>query len=87
MAEMTLTIQNEVGLHARPAAMFVQTANHFEADIQICCNERTANAKSILDVLTLGAAQGAVIEIKAEGNDANEALFALQNLVENNFKE
>jgi phosphotransferase system HPr (HPr) family protein len=86
MPEITLTVHNKVGLHARPAALFVQTAKPFESDIKVAHKEREANAKSILGVLTLGAEQGAVITIRAEGPDAAQALAALQTLVEDNFE-
>jgi phosphotransferase system HPr (HPr) family protein len=87
MPEITLTIEHEVGLHARPASMFVQTAAKFSSDIEVTHGETTANAKSILAVLTLGAHQGSEITIKAEGDDAEEALDALEALVEDNFGE
>jgi phosphotransferase system HPr (HPr) family protein len=87
MPETTLTIHHEVGLHARPAALFVQAANQFNCDIKITHGEREANAKSILGVLTLGAEQGAVITIRAEGEDADQALAELKALVEDNFGE
>jgi phosphotransferase system HPr (HPr) family protein len=87
MPETTLTIHHEMGLHARPAALFVQAANQFNCDIKITHGEREANAKSILGVLTLGAEQGAVITIRAEGEDADQALAELKALVEDNFGE
>jgi len=87
MPEITLTVRHEVGLHARPAAMFVQTARRFESDVRVTHDEREANGKSILNVLTLGANQGAVITIRAEGEDAEQALAALEALVEDNFGE
>ena len=87
MPETTLTVRHKVGLHARPAALFVQTAKKFNSDIRVSHDEREANAKSILTVLTLGAEQGAVITIRAEGEDADEALVALTALVEDNFGE
>ena len=65
----------------------MQTASKFASDISVTCEERTANAKSILTVLTLGAHQGAEITIKAEGEDAQEALDTLVALVEDNFGE
>ena len=70
MPEITLTVNHEVGLHARPASMFVQTAAKFTSDIEVTHGETTANAKSILAVLTLGAHKDAEIVIKAEGEDA-----------------
>ena len=76
-----------MGLHARPAALFVQTAKRFNCDVKVTHGEREANAKSILGVLTLGANQGAVITIRAEGDDAEQSLAALEALVESNFGE
>ncbi|RLC85418.1 MAG: HPr family phosphocarrier protein [Chloroflexi bacterium] len=87
MPEITLTVHHKVGLHARPAALFVQTAKQFKCDIKVRHDEREANAKSILGVLTLGANQGAVITIRAEGDDADQALAALEALIESNFGE
>jgi phosphocarrier protein HPr len=87
MLEITLTIQHKVGLHARPAAQFVQTAKKFKSDIRVMHSEREANAKSILNVLTLGAGQGAVITVRAEGEDADQALEALESLVADDFGE
>lgn len=85
MVETTLLVQHPEGLHARPAALLVGIAKQFKSDIQVTYQERRANAKSVLSVLTLGAGQNAVITIAAEGDDAAEALAALQTLVENNF--
>ncbi len=87
MPEITLTIRHQVGLHARPAASFVQTAKQFESSIIVTHGEREANGKSILKVLTLGAEQGATITIRAEGKDADQALAALERLIESNFGE
>ncbi len=87
MPEITLTITHEVGLHARPASMFVQTAAKFSSEIEVSHGEKTVNAKSILAVLTLGAHKGAEITVKAEGEDAAGALKALEELVLNNFGE
>lgn len=87
MPETTVTVRHKVGLHARPASLFVQTAKKFQSDIRVKHGEREANAKSILTVLTLGANQGAVLTLRAEGADAEEALAALTALVEDNFGE
>ena len=87
MPEITLTINHEVGLHARPASMFVQTAAKYTAVIEVTFGETTVNAKSILAILTLGAQKGAEIVISAEGDDAPEALNSLEELVLNNFGE
>lgn len=89
MAEIILTIKNKVGLHARPASLFVQAANKFKSDIRITNigSNVTANAKSILNVLTLGANQGCEIRMNAEGEDADQALAALKELFDSNFGE
>lgn len=87
MSEIKLTINHKVGLHARPASIFVQTAVKFSSDIEVTHGETTANAKSILSILTLGAHQGAELVISAEGADADDALKALEELVADNFGE
>jgi phosphocarrier protein len=87
MPESTLTVRNKVGLHARPAALFVQAAQKFKCDIKVTHDEREGNAKSILSVLSLGIDQNAVITIHAEGENADQALEALEVLIENNFGE
>jgi phosphotransferase system HPr (HPr) family protein len=66
-----------VGLHARPAALFVQQAAGFSSTIRLTCGERTADGKSILGVLQLGASAGSTLEIRAEGDDAEAAAKAL----------
>ena len=87
MPDITLTINHDVGLHARPASLFVQTAAKFTSDIEVTHGEATVNAKSILAILTLGAHKGAEIKISADGEDAAEALSSLEDLVMNNFGE
>ena len=79
-------VQNETGLHARPAARLSQAAQSFEADISIAMNGRTVDAKSILDILTLAAGHGANLELKATGADASEALEHLASLFKNRFQ-
>ncbi|NMC54239.1 MAG: HPr family phosphocarrier protein [Chloroflexi bacterium] len=87
MPEIILTINNKVGLHARPASIFVREASKFKSTIKVRNGAREANAKSILNVLTLGADMGSVITISAEGEDADQALQALQALHASNFGE
>jgi len=87
MPEIMVTVEHEVGLHARPASLFVKKAMAYKSDITVNCNGRSANAKSILSVLTLGAHKGSEIEIVAEGEDAEEALAGLKALVDDNFGE
>ncbi|HEV2237590.1 MAG TPA: HPr family phosphocarrier protein [Ktedonobacterales bacterium] len=87
VVETTLTLTNRVGLHARPASLWVQTAARFRAQITTTCKGRTANARRILEVLQLGAGAGAVLTVRAEGDDAEEAVAALAALVESRFGE
>lgn len=85
--EKTLLLMNKVGLHARPASMFVQTAMRFRSTIDLTCNGRQVDAKRILQVLQLGAGHGAELQVRATGEDANEALAALDELVRTRFGE
>ena len=87
MPEVNITVQHPSGLHARPASVFVKTASQYKSDIRVVFGEKDVNAKSILSVLTLGANQGANITIKAEGEDSDQALKALTELIESNFGE
>ena len=87
MPEVKLELKNKVGLHARPAALFVQTASKFKSTITVKVGAATANAKSILNILTLGAGSGSVITVVAEGEDADQALIALKELNARNFGE
>ncbi len=87
VAETSIVITNKVGLHARPARLLVQTAALFQSQIQVQCREKTANAKSILGVLKLGAALGDTILLHAEGEDAEKAIETLTELVKQKFNE
>jgi phosphotransferase system HPr (HPr) family protein len=87
MVESKLEIKNKVGLHARPAALFAQTANKFKSTITVIKGEKSVNAKSILNVLTLGADKGSVLIIRADGEDADQAIAAINELHANNFGE
>lgn len=82
MPEITVTVTHEEGLHARPAAHFVQTARRFRSRVRVLYNGREADAKSLLSLLALGVEQGAVITLRAEGEDAGEALAALEASLE-----
>ena len=82
MMERTVTIGSKSGLHARPAAIFVQNAKGFGCQITLSKNEKTVNAKSILSVLALGAEQGDQVVLKAEGDDAATAVDSLTALLE-----
>ena len=75
--EATALVPEGVGLHARPAALFVQKAAGFTSTIRLTCGDRTADGKSILGVLQLGASAGSQVAIQAEGGDAEEAVEQL----------
>lgn len=81
MAEKETTVGPQEGLHARPAAQFVKTAKQFSSEIVVKKGDREANAKSSLKIMTLGARKGDTIVIRAEGNDAQEAVDALTELI------
>jgi phosphotransferase system HPr (HPr) family protein len=79
--EKKLTIKNEQGLHARPAAIFVQIANKYESDIVVRKGKQEVNGKSIMGLLTLAAEKGAKLNIKANGPDAKEAVEELEKVL------
>lgn len=80
MPEIRVTVGHPEGLHARPAARFVQTARRFRSRVRVLYRGREADAKSLLSLLALGVEQGAVITIRAEGEDTEEALAALEKV-------
>jgi phosphocarrier protein len=86
-AEQRLQITNELGMHARAATKFVQTANKFVAVVSVEKDGQSVNGKSIMGVLMLVAAKGSWITVKATGADAKEALEALATLVKDKFGE
>lgn len=87
MFAQDVTINNEVGLHARPATFFIQKANEFKSGIWVEKDERRVNAKSLLGVLSLGIVKGATVTLMADGVDEKEAVTALCELVSGNFGE
>ncbi|MBV9230974.1 MAG: HPr family phosphocarrier protein [Chloroflexi bacterium] len=87
VVETKVVISNRVGLHARPARLLVQTAAQFQSRIQVLSGEKSANARSIVGVLKLGAALGDTLHIHAEGEDAEEAVKTLADLIERKFDE
>ena len=80
-------VQNQVGLHARPATFFIQKANEFKSSIWVEKEERRVNAKSLLGVLSLGIVGGTDIRIIADGSDEQNAVDSLVALVESGFAE
>ena len=87
MYSKEVVLQNQVGLHARPATFFIQKANEFKSSIWVEKDERKVNAKSLLGVLSLGIARGTTISIIADCVDEKEAVDALIELIESNFSE
>jgi phosphocarrier protein len=77
----TALVPEGVGLHARPAALFVQKAGGFSSTIRLTCGERSADGKSILGVLQLGASAGSQVTIQAEGDDAHAAAEELATFI------
>lgn len=82
-----VTVQNQVGLHSRPATFFIQKSNEFKASIWVEKEERRVNAKSLLGVLSLGILGGTTIRIIADGIDEQVAVESLVSLVESGFTE
>ena len=87
LSRKQFTIRNKLGLHARAAAKIVQTSSQFQSRILIIKNGREADAKSMLDIMTLSCPQGTRIEVCAEGDDSLEALAALAVLFDDKFGE
>jgi phosphotransferase system HPr (HPr) family protein len=90
MAEATIQVKHKVGLHARPAALFVQTAAKFSSKIKVknlTANGNFVDAKSIIMVLTLGVMKDHEVVVQTDGPDADSALEALKTLIERNFGE
>lgn len=87
MIEQAITIKNRLGLHARAAVKFVNTANRFVADVRIEKDGSEIDGKSILGILTLAATQGSNITLKIDGLDEEAAWKALAELINNRFGE
>ena len=86
MVTQEVTINNEVGLHARPATFFIQKANEYKCSIWVEKEERRVNAKSLLGVLSLGIVKGTTVNIIADGSDEEEAIATLVELVNSDFE-
>lgn len=83
ISEREVVIKNKQGLHARPAAIFVQIANKYESEITVTKDKDRVNGKSIMGILMLAAEEGSVVYIKAEGIDANKAITELETVLVN----
>jgi phosphocarrier protein HPr len=87
MAKLSVEIINKLGLHARASTKFTQSASQFKSEVWVEKNGRRVNAKSIMGVMMLAAAKGSIIDIEATGPDEEQALAALQALVNDYFGE
>ncbi len=87
MVEITVTVSNTLGIHARPASMIVQAAMKFKSEIQLVKSGTTADAKSIMSVMMLAAACNTTVIIKASGEDEQVAVETIKNLFEQKFNE
>lgn len=85
MAKIIVEITNEMGLHARPAALFVQTASRFKSEIKVSKDNHEVDGKSILGLMTLAARKGSQLTIEAQGEDEEQAVAALAQLVAGGF--
>ena len=82
-----LEIKNKLGLHARAAALLVQTVNKFDAQVSFSKDGQTADGRSIMGVLTLAATQGSKIQVEATGGEAERVVRAIEKLIDNRFNE
>lgn len=87
MITRDVTIQNNVGLHARPATFFIQKANSYKASLWVEKDDRRVNAKSLLGVLSLGIVKGMTVTLIADGADETEALDGLTELIATGFED
>ena len=85
--ELELEIKNSLGLHARPAALFVQLASGFQSDISVEKDGEVVNGKSLMGLLMLSAGCGSLIKLIAEGEDSEAAIKAIADLINNKFQE
>jgi phosphocarrier protein len=82
-----MTVKNKLGIHARPAAMFVKIANRFHSEITVEKDGQEINGKSIMGLMMLAAGQGSKLKVTANGDDANKALREIELLIERKFDE
>lgn len=82
-----MVVTNKLGVHARPAAMFVKTANKFDSDVFVEKDGETVNGKSIMGLMMLAAGPGSKLHVSATGADANQALNELEALLKRKFEE
>ena len=82
-----MVVQNQLGLHARPASMFVKMATRFKSEILVVKEGEEVNGKSIMGLMMLAASHGTTLTVTAEGSDATDAVNELEDLVNRNFEE
>ncbi len=87
MMEKDFTVKNRLGLHARPAALFVQTTNRFKSSVKVRKGDQEVDGKSIMGLMMLAAEEGAKVLIRADGPDEQDVLNALEKLFLNRFDE
>ena len=87
LVEKACTVRNKMGLHARPAALIVQTANKFACEVTLLKDSQEVNGKSIMGVLMLAASMGSTVTVRTEGEQARECADALAQLFEKGFNE
>lgn len=87
MIEKTIRVINKAGIHARPSALIVKTASQFQSDVFLTCDGTEVNAKSIMSVMMLAAAENSEVTIRAEGPDEEAVIVAISDLFEKKFFE
>lgn len=87
MVEKEFIIENEAGLHARPAARLIKEASSFRSDISVIRGNKTGNAKSLLSILALGVFKGTKVTVRIDGSDEIAAMYKISKLIESNFFE
>lgn len=87
MIEKTVKIKNKLGLHARPASLFVQTTSKFESSVKVLKDDWEVDGKSIMGLMMLAAGNDTELKILADGHDENELIIAIENLIERKFDE
>ena len=87
MKRIDVTLNNEAGLHARPASMFIREVLKYSSDVKVIKDEQEYNGRSIMGILSMGAIKGSKLTIICEGIDENEAIIGLKKLINSNFGE
>jgi len=82
MRTLEVEVKNKLGLHARPSSLFVETATNYDSEIMVICDDEEVNGKSIMGLMLLAAEQGRKLTLTAEGDDEEEAIEALRELIE-----